>query len=171
MDSQPPPPRSPTLRSDADVADSDTAVTTQEGRWRAGVNRQAQLGAAAHQVSAGAARQAAPDAQAQRLAASRAAAEARTRKRKEREAKEQLDALAFAASDDEEADHVHEVAVEMWLQDPANQDAGWELERPRRERDLTQFEQDRRTRRPRACLRARLDAVRRRWQLGAAHTR
>ena len=37
----------------------ETTVASQEGHWRAGVNRQAQLGAAAHQVLAGAARQAA----------------------------------------------------------------------------------------------------------------
>ena len=119
------------MRADLDAVTS-TSADAQEAQWRAGANRQAQPGAAAHQASAGAARQQAPDAHAQRLAASHAAAEARTRKRKAREAQEQLEALAFAASDDEDAcsrDHqqkAQEAAADAWLQDAAAQNAAWD---------------------------------------------
>ena len=99
--------------------DDATQVTAQEGRWRAGVNRQAQPsaalhqqhagamrqaqpGASLHQAVAGAARQAQPDATLQRTSASQAAAVARTLKRKEREQQEQQDALAFGLSEDED---------------------------------------------------------------------
>ena len=39
--------------ADADAADAETQVTTQEARWRTGVNRQARPDAQAHQVAAG----------------------------------------------------------------------------------------------------------------------
>jgi hypothetical protein len=95
------------MRAELDAATS-SSVDMQEAQWRAGVNRQAQPEAAAHQqqqaAQGGVARQVLPFECARRhqVAASRAAAEARTRKRKEREEQERLDALAFAASDDEE---------------------------------------------------------------------
>ena len=136
------------------ATDADTAVTTQEGRWRAGVNRQAQPDAAAHQqqqaARGGVARQALPDAHAQRLTAlaraTPAASAARSKKRKERQEQEQLDALAYAASDDEddhdEQQEAHEAAVDAWLQDSAAQDAAWEAERPRRERERERAERE-----------------------------
>ena len=142
------------MRAELDAATSSSA-DVQEAQWRAGVNRQAQPAAAEHQqrqaAQGGVARQALPDAYAHQLAASRAAADARTRKRKEREEQEQLDALEFAASEDEEHGHGydhdaqkrrHEAATDAWLQDSAAQDAAWEAERPRRELERERAERE-----------------------------
>ena len=74
--------------AELDAATS-TSADVQEAQWRAGVNRQAQPAATEHQqqqaARGGAARQALPGAHAHQVAASRAAADARSRKRKERE--------------------------------------------------------------------------------------
>ena len=131
--------------AELDAATS-TSADVQEAQWRAGVNRQAQPAATEHQqqqaARGGAARQALPGAHAHQVAASRAAADARSRKRKEREEQEQLDALAYAASEDEEDEEAHEAAVDAWLQDAAAQDAAWESERPRRERERERAERE-----------------------------
>ena len=128
------------MRAELDAATS-SSVDVQEAQWRAGVNRQAQPEAAAHQqqqaAQGGMARQAMPDAHAHQVATSRAAADARTKKRKEREEQEQLDALAFAASEDE-----FESAVENWAQDSAAQDAAWDAEQPRRDRERDRAERE-----------------------------
>ena len=65
------------MRADLDAATS-TSADVHEAQWRAGVNRQAQPQAAAHQKAAGENRQAQPEAAAHQHAASIAAAAKRT---------------------------------------------------------------------------------------------
>ena len=85
------------------ASSTDTTDTTRDlACVRAGVIRQAQPAAAAHQqqqaARGGAERQALPDANAHQVVASRAAADARSRKRKKREERgATLDALAYSA--------------------------------------------------------------------------